>query len=413
MHKIRDIAEMHKYLKANKTSPVGSMRHLHEVDFTGANLQGADFSHIKFTDCTFRRAELERASFCGSIMRQVDFSNASAIGADFALSEIEQCRFFATKLERVNFTQATVCKCDLSEADLSLACFAGAKLHGSVLAAELSYTIFVNVDLTQASGLERAVIESVYVDSSTIDYVVSAQNSGIDVSALQVLLSKVVSQAVKLSGFRSARLPDAPTGLLGAMPDYVVRPGFSDTCLSELSNVLASAQNEAPLQSFLEANPALLLRFLPAHHKAWVIPRPNLGGKYIPDFLACGLSSLGMSWLAIEIESPTQTLFTSRGDPTAALTHAIRQISDWREWLSTYISTARNPVELNGNGLVDIYAELPGLIYIGRDSDELSKNIALRRRLSREHRIEIRTYDALLRRSDDQPTFYLGRPDDV
>jgi hypothetical protein len=44
-------------------------------------------------------------------------------------------------------------------------------------------------------------------------------------------------------------------------------------------------------------------------------------------------SSLGYEW--IELESPILRMFNANGDPSKYLTHAIRQILDWRAWLKT------------------------------------------------------------------------------
>ena len=192
---------------------------------------------------------------------------------------------------------------------------------------------------------------------------------------------------------------DAPTprsDLPDFMPECIVSPHIGSKGVSDFIAVLERATNEHSIQEFLEANPAFLLTPLVAHHRGWVIPQKRLGSEHITDFLACGLSSLGLQWLAIEIESPVERLFTQKGDPTAPLTHAIRQISDWREWLTSNLSYARNPKELSGLGLRNITAEVPGLILMGRSSSTDASTHHRRQRLSIDLNINIRTYDYLI-----------------
>jgi hypothetical protein len=64
---------------------------------------------------------------------------------------------------------------------------------------------------------------------------------------------------------------------------------------------------------------------------AWVKPKQRLGSEYEMDFLIAQQRSSGLIFYAVELEPPQAILFTKKGDPPAALTHAFRQISDWRE----------------------------------------------------------------------------------
>ncbi|WP_324097323.1 Shedu anti-phage system protein SduA domain-containing protein [Xanthomonas euvesicatoria] len=76
--------------------------------------------------------------------------------------------------------------------------------------------------------------------------------------------------------------------------------------------------------------------------------------------------------------------------------HAIRQIQDWRAWLTRNQNYAANPVALSGLGLTDINSSVPGLIVIGRRSAELHQHRERRRQMSQDLNIEIRTYDYLV-----------------
>ena len=152
---------------------------------------------------------------------------------------------------------------------------------------------------------------------------------------------------------------------------------------------------ERQMQRFLESYPILLARLLGGGHGRWVIPHTRLGSQYVTDFLIGTRSTLGSEWMAVELESPRARIFTNRGDPTATLNHAIRQITDWRNWLSRNRDYASRPRDQDGLGLTDIDPNLPGLILMGRRSANPSGSIERRRRLASDLRIQIHSYDWL------------------
>jgi hypothetical protein len=127
-----------------------------------------------------------------------------------------------------------------------------------------------------------------------------------------------------------------------------------------------------------------------------VIPQKSLGGQHIPDFLIGQLSSDGFGWILVELESPTALMFRKDGDPSAALVHALRQITDWRAWLERNRDFATRARTDAGLGLTDISPNSHGLI-IGRERDLNPADQPRRWRLAYDNRIEIRSYDYLLR----------------
>ena len=144
---------------------------------------------------------------------------------------------------------------------------------------------------------------------------------------------------------------------------------------------LNSAASEREMQSYLESHPQLLSFHIDGDFK-WVIPQKRFGSEHITDFMLGSKSSLGMHWIAVELESPRAKLFTRKGDPSAALTHAIRQMQDWRSWLADNLSYARRQPTRHGLGLLDIRARIPGIIVMGRRADLDDKNNELRYQLS-------------------------------
>jgi len=161
---------------------------------------------------------------------------------------------------------------------------------------------------------------------------------------------------------------------------------------------LTAASDEKPLQSFFEENPTLLIQHLRASGR-FVIPQKRLGAEFVPDFVVGEHHSFGYDWHLIELESPRIPLFTKGGDPRAQLTHAIRQIHDWRAWLQRNQNYASRTRSESGLGLIDITSNVPGLIIMGRRSLLNSSTNDRRRQMIADLNIQIHTYDYILERA--------------
>jgi len=146
---------------------------------------------------------------------------------------------------------------------------------------------------------------------------------------------------------------------------------------NELASVIRTAKDERIIQDFLKKNPYLVTRGIhPAHHGKICIPKPRLGGQLEPDFFIAGLDSAGFSWYGVELESPEYKIFTKEGEETKELKHAIRQIQEWRYWLTDNIAFAQNTL-----GFMHIDANLPCFVFIGRRENEvLDDEVLLKRR---------------------------------
>lgn len=169
--------------------------------------------------------------------------------------------------------------------------------------------------------------------------------------------------------------------------------------IHKLENLLASGEkNENRYQELLKEYPQFLRFLVTGNWVTYVIPKQKLGGEYETDFLVMGLNSLGPQWVAIEIESPRHSLLTQKGELRNDVQHAISQIQDWREWLTSNVSYAQNELNLAG-----ITNRIPGVVIIGRDhirSDrEPSRSIP-----GEQQGIQVHSWDWLLRQS--QRTFH-------
>jgi hypothetical protein len=168
---------------------------------------------------------------------------------------------------------------------------------------------------------------------------------------------------------------------------------FTEADRKAFRSTLSRAEREEDIQRFLSKNPMLLARQLRGGHGRWVIPKLRLGSQHVTDFLLGEKSSVGYEWHAVELESPRAKMFTIGGDPTQALTHAIRQIQDWRAWLQKNQNYAARSKSESGLGLTDIVSTLPGLILIGRREDIPEHTRELRQQMNHDLNIRIHSYD--------------------
>ena len=159
---------------------------------------------------------------------------------------------------------------------------------------------------------------------------------------------------------------------------------------------LDSATNENEIQEFLQAHPVLLALHLGGGHGRWVHPKPRFGAEHVPDFVIGEKSSVGYEWKLVELESPLMPLFTKAGNPSRYLTHAIRQIDDWKVWLRTNQNYASRPKDQQGLGFTDIDLNVPGLILMGRRNAIDPATNDRRRQMMTKMNIEIHSYDFLL-----------------
>ena len=176
-----------------------------------------------------------------------------------------------------------------------------------------------------------------------------------------------------------------------------------------LVSALEKAKREEDLQEFLAEHRVLLAQVLRGGHGRWVIPKVRLGTSLVTDFVIGERASYGYDWTLVELEAPSKRMFVKSGDPSAALNHAIRQIIDWRTWLSLNRRFAEDEFPLRGLGLKGISPNASGLIIIGRRNTLDSADNERRVALMHAHNIEIRTFDWLVEVADARLPFTTTR----
>jgi hypothetical protein len=101
----------------------------------------------------------------------------------------------------------------------------------------------------------------------------------------------------------------------------------------DFESVLESTHEEKIHQFLVEQS--FLFGFL-RDHNGIVKSKFKLGNDFITDFLSIGTdhsNSPNLMITFIEIERPNISLFTKAGNPSADLSHALRQIQNWKTWI--------------------------------------------------------------------------------
>ena len=136
--------------------------------------------------------------------------------------------------------------------------------------------------------------------------------------------------------------------------------------ISEFQKLLEIDPDESSVHRFLQERDKSLVSVIGGGTFRCQISKQRLGAELVPDFLIASQDSMGIHWLAVELESPRVVLHRKDGQPRSQVHHAIAQIHDWRSWLRNNLDYARRSKSDRGLGLVGIDDRVAGLILIGR-----------------------------------------------
>lgn len=161
---------------------------------------------------------------------------------------------------------------------------------------------------------------------------------------------------------------------------------ISRPVLKQYEELLARAKDdERALQAFFERHPQLLD---PMAAAVWA--KPNLAGAREPDFL---IRRSDDTYLIVEIETPGKLLVTKENQLSAFATHAVAQISDYREFL------LQRPQTISAH--LPRFSDPEGLVVIGLEG-RLStlESAALDRDNRSRTRLRIVGFDWIARRAE-------------
>lgn len=197
---------------------------------------------------------------------------------------------------------------------------------------------------------------------------------------------------------RAARPIRGPVGVreLQELAGWRIDEVPTDADVIAFSAALETARDEQPLQAAVTRHPSLLACVVDGHQGTFVIPKQALGNEFVTDFLVAGLTSRGLVWRMVELESPRARISIKDGQASGQLRKGLQQIADWREWLHTNLLSARASKREHGLGLARIRADAVGLVLVSRGVPTVISD-DLRQRVEREQRVAVRTYDWLIR----------------
>lgn len=219
------------------------------------------------------------------------------------------------------------------------------------------------------------------------------------------------------------------------LPEISKSPSYKE--IEDLIKLIILDKSEESFQTFLTTHPNFLFRLAPSSEQSvlGMLTKLPISNFNFTDFAIFSNSQGGCKLTLIEIERPSDRLFTKKLTPAAKLQTALGQIHDWDSWIKnnkqTFLNSAfrlldeapmysaKKPITGNfRNGSVDEienvwkafggneYCRFEYLIIIGRWS-KLSKKEKERflylTQLNENVSITIRTFDNFIRKAIEGP----------
>lgn len=173
--------------------------------------------------------------------------------------------------------------------------------------------------------------------------------------------------------------------------------------IGELELGIESGWKERSVQKYLKDKHYLFDGLCRHGHGTFVFHEESLAGKYFPDWVIGSGHSGGIMWELIELECPQSIPFNQDGHFSKETRKGIKQIDDWRIWITQNIDMAQRSKSLDGLGLYDLSHHAKGTVVVGRRSvydNSLghAKYNKVRKECETRQRIDVISYDTLLER---------------
>jgi uncharacterized protein YjbI with pentapeptide repeats len=146
---------------------------LREVNLNGANINGARLSRVDLTKAKIRGSVIINTNFQDSELKETDFYSSELSMCDLTACKLIAASLREVRLQKVNLSRANLNQANLTDATMIVGSLAEAKLVGADLTratfrrtvlkrtnlseAYCVGTIFSNVDLSDAIGLETVI----------------------------------------------------------------------------------------------------------------------------------------------------------------------------------------------------------------------------------------------------------------
>lgn len=175
--------------------------------------------------------------------------------------------------------------------------------------------------VTNAGGLSAEMQH--YARRTLVELVLAARDEDDLILALAIVFQR---HHAKMDGANAAK----------NMVQAVASRWFaiSDRTLRAYQELIEAFSDEPSFQKFFEANPQFLD---PMAVEVW--PEPSLFGSRKPDFI---VKRSDGSYLVVEIECPSKIMITKAGHPSADVTHAEHQATDYRKYMMGHITNVKD-----------------------------------------------------------------------
>lgn len=227
--------------------------------------------------------------------------------------------------------------------------------------------------------------------------------------------------------------------LLGdEFPKHVLNapPTFNE--IKEFAKLILEDESEESFQKYISKHPHFLFRLAPSTDDTnlGLLVKPPISNFNTADYGILSVSQGGCRIFLVEIERPSDNLFTNKLTPAQKLQTAIGQVHDWDQWIrnnqqafvntcfkllknsskypqkgknGSFIYCDKNKLENTWNAFGGSeFCTLQYLIVIGRWSklsEDQKKRLMYLNRNFGELNLRIRTYDNLVRKAIDGPKF--------
>jgi hypothetical protein len=137
-----------------------------------------------------------------------------------------------------------------------------------------------------------------------------------------------------------------PLVLGDEVPRHELNKAPSYKEIVDLAKLIITDKSEEIFQRFLGKNPHFLFRLAPSTDDSnlGILAKPPISNFNFVDFAIFSVSQGGCRVFLVEIERPSDTLFTKKLTPAIKLQTALGQIHEWNEWLKnnrqTFFNTA-------------------------------------------------------------------------
>jgi uncharacterized protein YjbI with pentapeptide repeats len=241
-------------------------------NFRGLDLSGADFSGVRFENCTFEGATLNGVNFSGAVMRKNCLIGIKSNAVNFSGADLHKANLGGAKLlgirrpheddNEINFTGATLTEANLAQAHLRNAYFTSAEMTDAILSeTELENVSFrhanmVGVDLTGSKPQFRSAMARGGADNAGVQLQGAVVIDAKGLETYEGHMDQAIDSVAELATVvqRAARMAEG-----GEMKDFIrrqaeARRGAAEAVL-ERGGHSKTQDLEAALESLNKALP--------------------------------------------------------------------------------------------------------------------------------------------------------------